>query len=748
MFITNYLSVPLLTGIFLVGIVIYALINAFKSPLRGLPGPWYTHFTHLVLKWQILTGNRVHYIHSLHQRYGPVVRVSPAEVDVSDLEAFSKIHKIGSGFLKSAWYDGITPNREPGIFVMRDLHQHAARRRLFARAFSVSSLLTNWESDIRQKTELAVKNIKQKAQSTGADVFKWWTLMATDVIAHLSFGESFRMLELGKQTPYIDAIQSSLLMSALRAELSWIYPLLKRLPFQGLKRLLNADSIVFEHGSIAVRNMQSAGDGLSKANLFSQMLAESGSQEKTSLSTSSVQAEASNLIVAGSDTTAVTLTYLIWAVLKQPQLQAELEREISELSDELTFDELKGAPLLNSVIEETLRLYGAAPGALPRVVPGKGLDVCGHYIPPGTVVSTQAFTLHRNENIFEDAERFNGHRFTDKSTLTAAQKAAFSPFGAGSRICIGLHLAWMELRLGAALFFRECRGATLSPEMTDEMMEMENRFLIAPKGHKCIARFSLASPCKPASTTTVLAATTTTAVEASTTSAISEDSTTTAAGDSTIVTLSEGTTTTALSDLSTTLTLSEGSTTTALGEESTALTEDTTTTAITAEPTTTTFEGTTTTDAETTTTTEALEGTQLSAVFADNTVKDTYLDQWGSTFSVPQEGGPTSKARFQLEPETNRLFTYLVDGTKGYLYTVIPGGPNNAFQFDTPDNIAVFPDDYHYVKCIPDAENVLSCASEYGPTPIVWYWKESVSRFYGNIDPAYHNNPIVHFKLE
>ncbi|KAF5689356.1 cytochrome P450 monooxygenase [Fusarium globosum] len=488
MYIANYLSIPLLVGAFLAGIVLYALVNAFKSPLRGLPGPWYTHFTHLVLKYQILAGNRVHYIHALHQRYGPVVRVSPGEVAVSDLEAFSKIHKIGSGFLKSAWYDAVTPDREPGIFVMRDPHQHAARRRLFARAFSVSSLLANWESEIRQKTELAVNNIKRDAQSTGADVFKWWTLMATDVIAHLSFGESFRMLELGKQTSYIDAIQSALLMSGIRAELSWIYPLLQRLPFQGLKKLLNADNVVLEHGSIAVRNMQSAGDGLSKANLFSQMLAESDSQEKTSLSTSSVQQEASNLIVAGSDTTAVTLTYLIWAVLKQPQLQAELEREISELSDELTFDELKSAPLLNSVIEETLRLYGAAPGALPRVVPGKGLDVCGHYIPPGTVVSTQAFTLHRNENIFEDAQRFNGHRFMDKSTLTAAQKAAFSPFGAGARICIGLHLAWMELRLGAALFFRECCGATLSPEMTDEMMEMENRFLIAPKGHKCIVK--------------------------------------------------------------------------------------------------------------------------------------------------------------------------------------------------------------------------------------------------------------------
>jgi cytochrome P450 len=250
--------------------------------------------------------------------------------------------------------------------------------------------------------------------------------------------------------------------------------------------------------------MQSAGDGLSRANLFSQMMAEADGQEKTTLTKSSVQTEAGNLIVAGSDTTAVTLTYLVWAVLKHPQLQAQLEKEVSELSDELTFDELKNAPILNSVIEETLRLYGAAPGALPRVVPSKGATLSGHHLPAGTIVSTQAYTLHRDESIWPDAQRydhhqhkrscadmvtrFDGYRFMDKSKVTAAQKAALSPFGAGSRICIGMHLAYTELRLGAALFFRECRGVRLGPDMTDDMMEMENHFLIAPKAHRCIVK--------------------------------------------------------------------------------------------------------------------------------------------------------------------------------------------------------------------------------------------------------------------
>lgn len=57
-----------------------------------------------------------------------------------------------------------------------------------------------WETEIRQKTIFAVRQIKRDASvpGKGADVLKWWTLLATDVITHLSFGESFGMLEQGK----------------------------------------------------------------------------------------------------------------------------------------------------------------------------------------------------------------------------------------------------------------------------------------------------------------------------------------------------------------------------------------------------------------------------------------------------------------------------------------------------------------------------------------------------------------------
>ena len=173
------------------------LYIGLTTPLKNVPGPWYSRFTNQLLKNAVTGGRRIFYIDDLHKKYGPVVRISPNEVAISDAEGFKQIHAVSSKFTKSIWYEKLTHFPRLSVFTMRNPKQHAARRRLFARAFSKSYLRENWEPTVKQKCQLAVKNIKRQAEEGSADVLKWWTFMATDIVGRLGFGESFGMLELG-----------------------------------------------------------------------------------------------------------------------------------------------------------------------------------------------------------------------------------------------------------------------------------------------------------------------------------------------------------------------------------------------------------------------------------------------------------------------------------------------------------------------------------------------------------------------
>lgn len=63
-------------------------------------------------------------------------------------------------------------------------------------------------------------------------------------------------------------------------------------------------------------------------------------------------------------------------------------------------------------------------------------------------------------------------------------KTTFYAWGAGAYSCLGQHLAWMEMRFAAVYFFKYCKGARLGPT-ADKDMEIENYFIITPKGKKC-----------------------------------------------------------------------------------------------------------------------------------------------------------------------------------------------------------------------------------------------------------------------
>lgn len=127
---------------------------------------------------------------------GPVVRLGPNDVDVSDVDAAREIHRVRDPFVKSEFYG--PGGRIQSMFSTRDPQFHSQRRRLLGPYFSEASLNT-FEDKVSGLVQAAVDGIVEESRQTGcADILKWWTLMAMDVIADLTFGESFGMVKSGE----------------------------------------------------------------------------------------------------------------------------------------------------------------------------------------------------------------------------------------------------------------------------------------------------------------------------------------------------------------------------------------------------------------------------------------------------------------------------------------------------------------------------------------------------------------------
>jgi cytochrome P450 len=164
----------------------------------------------------------------------------------------------------------------------------------------------------------------------------------------------------------------------------------------GRMRYYAEDSIRRYEKSVAA-NPQNA-----KTTLFTKTFNAKGE----TMSQTEIVANAQAYIVAGSDTTAHSMTYLTWAVCRDATIKAKLVKELEGLRDGYQDDDLKALPYLNMVVQETLRCYAAAPAGLPRDVPSNGCEIDGYWMPGGTEVTTQAYSMHRNAAVYPEPERY------------------------------------------------------------------------------------------------------------------------------------------------------------------------------------------------------------------------------------------------------------------------------------------------------------------------------------------------------
>ncbi|KAK7178225.1 sterigmatocystin biosynthesis P450 monooxygenase STCB-like protein 7 [Paraphaeosphaeria sporulosa] len=474
------MHISLLAVAALVGIgflrVFLVFVRRARNPLNAIPGPWYNKFTSVIVTYQWLRGKRAQYVQRQHEKHGSVVRLGPNEVDFSSISGAKRIHSFNKPFPKAKMYEMFrSGNGSYGVFSTRSHEDHARHRRLLAAPISESSL-KNFEHIIQSRANLAVEKIGIDMKKYGAaDVLQWWFFYATDVIGELTFGDSFRMLEQGKVNQYALDLQQLTPQIGLRVAFPRIIKLASYLPLPMFSEAYVATQRMRSYAEESIRRYESivkAEPNNPKPTLFTKLYK---AGEET-LSWPELVADSQTYITAGSDTTAHSMTYLTWAVCRDESIRAKLVKEVQTLPDGYRDEDLKALPYLNQVIQETLRVYGAAPALLPRDVPPSGTEIDGYWLPGGT----------------EQADLESSFHPSRWESPTKDMKDAWQPFGAGARICIGLHLAQLELRIATAKFFRTFPNAKVSTldGFKDADMEQFINFISYPKGKRCLIQES------------------------------------------------------------------------------------------------------------------------------------------------------------------------------------------------------------------------------------------------------------------
>jgi cytochrome P450 len=161
-------------------------------------------------------------------------------------------------------------------------------------------------------------------------------------------------------------------------------------------------------------------------------------------------------MIAGSDTTAISLRAIFYNLARNPDKLEKLRIELDNVKVQegvvgkpelLSWKDLHDLPYLSAVINESLRTHPAVGLPLERITPASGLQIGDTLIPAGTNIGCSAWILHLDEEIWGPRpDCWIPERWIDASiSQRAERKNSLFSFGAGARTCIGKNISYLEM---------------------------------------------------------------------------------------------------------------------------------------------------------------------------------------------------------------------------------------------------------------------------------------------------------------
>ncbi|RPA86367.1 cytochrome P450 [Ascobolus immersus RN42] len=437
--------------------VVRAIRRRYFHPLSGFPGPFLGSITSWYSVYVFFSKNyNMHLTEvELHKKYGPVFRLKPDLLLCNDPKVLPKLfHKNAD---KAAFIDIEIAGFGDSVLTARSSALHVRLKKRIAGAYSMTNI-RRMESDIDILVLELIKQLDTRFATTGkaCDFALWAQYFAYDVVADVAFGKPLGFIEAGSDVgQLVENFHRSLPAAGVMVRAHWLADLLVKIP--GFTYLMPKSGDTVGVGALMtfrdklIKERIKEGNSGKKADLLYHFL-NAKNADGTPMTFKEIGDECYLILVAGSDTTAATIRYLIRNLIK-PGNEAMLEKLHAELSQaNLTrpvpsYDELVKLPYLGAALYEAMRLNGLGM-FIPRAISEPGLEVCGKFVPPGAghAIAMTPWVVARSKEVYgEDAEVFNPERWLGSEEEKRNLLRYDFGWGYGNRTCLGKSIAMLEM---------------------------------------------------------------------------------------------------------------------------------------------------------------------------------------------------------------------------------------------------------------------------------------------------------------
>ncbi|OAL27054.1 hypothetical protein AYO20_09862 [Fonsecaea nubica] len=446
-----------------VGIILcYRLIyNLFFHPLAKYHGPWYAGASSLPIAIISVLKVEPQWLMGVVKRYGTKepIRISPSVLLFPQPSALKEIYWDPKCNRKMSLY-GTGAMGPPHLFTTLDGEEHKnLRKALGGQQWTIGFLKNKWEPRLDDLVSLFISRMSEKAQAKEKVLMSERVAeFAADVMTMLSFSEPWGFVKNSRDERGILSSWRRGLPLFGFAGRSTTFRKILSIPGVG-ERFLPKETDENGFGYLmnwadkqVSRREKEVEDGLVMKQPDYLQYCLDARRDGKPLTAVEKRAHVTLLIQAGADTTGTALGATLRFMTLNPETKERAWEEIlvaekeGKLSTPIQYEETREyLPYFCACIKEAIRLCPPADNLFGRVVGEGGKVIEGQFLPPGTEITSNAYVVQRDPDLYPDPEAFRPERWLESKEKAAELELHQFVFGIGPRICLGKDVAIIEL---------------------------------------------------------------------------------------------------------------------------------------------------------------------------------------------------------------------------------------------------------------------------------------------------------------